>query len=257
MTLDLERIRRYLPGLAIEHHAALSSTNDRARALAVSDASSRRALVLADEQTAGRGRGANRWWTGRGSLALSLLDDPGARGIAREHAALVSLAAGVAVVEAVAPLLESLPLGLHWPNDVYVDRRKLAGVLVETLPDGRAVIGIGCNVNNSLAAAPAELVDTVATLVDLCGAEHDRTALVIAIVARLDAILDELAREPSVVARRADELCLQHGRQLCVEVLGRRITGHCAGIADDGALLLDTPGGRQRCYSGVLVKTPE
>ena len=75
-------------------------------------------------------------------------------------------------------------VGIHWPNDVHVrisqpqgeaDDRKLAGILVEVLPDRRHVIGIGLNVNNTLADAPAELRDTAATLRDLSGREHDRT----------------------------------------------------------------------------------
>ena len=211
-------------------------------------------MVLADEQTAGRGRGANLWWTGSGSLAFSLLFDPAMRGIERRYYPLISLAAAIAIVETAAALLSRVDVGLHWPNDVFVAERKLAGVLIEAMPDGRHVLGIGCNVNNAISAAPREVTGIATSLVDLTGREHSRGDLLLALLERLDARIDELARSPESLGRRADELCLQHGRQLTIRLGQRETVGVCAGIADDGALVLDTAHGRQSFYSGVLVK---
>ena len=81
-------------------------------------------LVVADRQTAGRGRGANRWWTGPGALAFSLLVDGRTVGADRSRSPLVALAAAVAVVDTVAPLLPAHQVGIHWPNDVLVAERK-------------------------------------------------------------------------------------------------------------------------------------
>jgi BirA family biotin operon repressor/biotin-[acetyl-CoA-carboxylase] ligase len=167
---------------------------------------------------------------------------------------MISLAAAIAIAETAAALLSRFDLGLHWPNDVFVADRKLAGVLIEAMPDGRHVLGIGCNVNNPVSAAPPELAATVTSLVDLTDREHCRGGLLLAIFERLNTRLDELARFPQSLGRRADQLCLQHGRRLVIRVGQRETAGVCAGIADDGALLLDTPDGRQSFYSGVLVK---
>ncbi len=143
-------------------------------------------LVVADRQTAGRGRGNNRWWTGDGGLAASLLFDPATFGLPRRAIPQVSLVTGVAVVDALGPLVSGHVLGLHWPNDVYVSNRKLAGILVDVLPDGRHIIGIGINTNNALDDAPAELKATVATLHWLTGRVWDHGEL-------LEILLEQMA----------------------------------------------------------------
>ena len=196
----------------VEHHASMASTNDRAIAAAAESAVRLPLLILADAQTAGRGRGSNRWWTGHGSLAFSLLLGPvgsdqrvstsagppdsgiGEPALARSELVppydlqaqrptpLIALAAGVAVVDALTPLVPGREIGIHWPNDVMQDGRKLAGILIEVLPCGKQVIGIGINTNNSAAEAPAEVRQRVATLRDATGCEHDATGLLIAIL---------------------------------------------------------------------------
>ncbi len=238
----------------VEHHAALSSTNDYARQRATELPTHERLLVIADEQTAGRGRGSNRWWTGDGSLAFSLLFDPAEARIAPRHRAMVALAAAVAIVEALEPLLPGRVPGIHWPNDVYVDERKIAGILVEALADGRQIVGIGINVNNPMAAAPSELQSIVTSLVDLIGRPFDRSILLLEFCLGLDRNLATLATEPDLLGRRANSLCLQHGRILTIDTGGAHHTGTCIGIADDGALLLETAHRREAFYSGVLIK---
>ena len=237
-----------------EHFKSLGSTNDYARELAASLPRDERVLIVADEQTAGRGRGANRWWTGPGSLACSLLFDPAARRIERRYYPMISLAAAIAIIETTAPLVGRRTMGLHWPNDVFVGERKLAGVLIEALADGRHVLGIGCNINNRALDAPPELAAIVTSLADITGRAHSCSDLLLDILRRLNAQLVDLARDPRTIAERANELCLQHGTHLTVRAGTREASGVCAGIAADGALLLDTLAGRQAFYSGVLVK---
>jgi BirA family biotin operon repressor/biotin-[acetyl-CoA-carboxylase] ligase len=250
--LDTTRLRNSTFVARVEHHLTIGSTNDRARECAAKGLRPLPLLILADAQTAGRGRGTNRWWTGRGSLAMSLLFEPGGRGIDRAAFPLLALATGVAVAETVSPLLPGHEVGIHWPNDVMAAGRKLAGILVETLSGGLCVVGIGLNTNNRLDEAPAEVRDTATTLLDLTGIRHDRTAVLIDLLNHLAAALALLADDPAEVAGRADALCLQRGRTLSIESGGGRVTGCCAGIAPDGALLLDTPAGRQAIYSGVV-----
>jgi len=263
MTIDAVRVMRETSVARVEYRPTIDSTNNRAAQCAAQGAVCLPLLVVADEQAAGRGRGGNPWWTGSGSLAFSLLVDARTVAAGESHSPLVALAAGVAVVDCVAPLLPTHQVGIHWPNDVLVriserqggaDERKLAGILVEVLPDRRHVIGIGLNVNNTLADAPAELRNTAATLRDLSGREHDRTGVLIDLLRRLDQEFSQLRDDPKGVAARADSLCLQRGRTLTLAWASRKVTGVCRGIAADGAILLETPAGIETFMSGVTMR---
>jgi BirA family transcriptional regulator, biotin operon repressor / biotin---[acetyl-CoA-carboxylase] ligase len=238
-----------------EYYPVLDSTQTRARALADEVAAGKvlsPALVVADRQTEGRGRASNRWWTGEGSLAFSLLVDPEQFGFPRRAVPRLSLAAGVAIIDALAPRLTDRPPGLHWPNDVYVGSGKLAGILVEVLPGGWHIVGVGLNSNNTEAEAPEELRATVATLRDLTGHEHDHTELLSAILENLEAAFTQLGQPMESIGERFDLLCRQRGETLTVYQGQQTITGRCAGIAPDGALLLDTAEGRREILSGTL-----
>ena len=193
--LDIARITASGFPARVEHHIELASTQDRARQRAAEPEQPLPLLIVADRQTAGRGRGGNSWWTGAGSLAFSLLLDSAELGPRRSGAAPVSLTAGVAIIDAIAPLVAPHRVGLHWPNDVFVAGRKLAGVLVEVLADGRAIIGVGLNANNRAADAPVELQPHVATLRDLTGREHDQTDLLVELMQRLAARLRQVAAD--------------------------------------------------------------
>ncbi len=168
----------------------------------------------------------------------------------------LSLAAGVAIIDAVAPRLADQPPGLHWPNDVYVGHGKLAGILVEVLPSGLHIIGVGLNSNNTAADAPPSLQNSVATLRDLTGRMHDHTDLLLAIMENLEAALTQLGEPLGTIGERFDLLCRQRGEVLTVYQGSQTITGRCAGIAPDGALLLETNTGRQAILTGTL-KPPE
>ncbi len=240
----------------MEQYRTLDSTSDLAKRRAADGENRLPLLIVAEEQTAGRGRGANRWWTGPGSLACSLLLDVERFGIDRAVSPLVALGAALAVVETVVemvgPRVTALGVGLHWPNDVYVDRRKLAGVLVETLSNRLYVVGLGVNTNNTAADAPQAIRPGLATLLDLTGARQDHTTFLAAWLVRFEKTLGRLGRWPESVAARADSLCLQHGRTLTIQSDSRSTTGVCRGIAADGALLLDTSSGRRKFHSGVV-----
>jgi BirA family transcriptional regulator, biotin operon repressor / biotin---[acetyl-CoA-carboxylase] ligase len=238
-----------------EHHPVLDSTQTRARALA-EEATAQRvslpALIVADSQTAGRGRASNRWWTGEGSLAFSVLIDPERFGFPRRAVPRLSLAAGVAIIDALAPRLADQPPGLHWPNDVYVGSGKLAGILVEVLPNGLHIIGVGLNSNNTADEAPPPLRAAVATLRDLTGRTHDHTDLLLAIMENLDAALTQLDEPLGTIGERFDLLCRHRGEVLTVYQGSKTVTGRCVGVDGDGALLLDTDAGRQAILTGTL-----
>ena len=250
--LDLQRLLNETFIEDVAHFEMLPSTQDYARLAAADAAAKLPLLVVSETQSAGRGRGANHWWTGSGSLAFSLVLDPVQFGLPAIGTPQCSLAVAVALIDAVGSMARETLLGLHWPNDIFVGDRKLAGILVDVLAGGRHVIGVGVNSNNSSAAAPLELRERVATLRDLTGREHDHTELLIAILHELNESLLELSQKPEALGRRFDELCLQHGQILTVRSGHEIIQGVCEGIAPDGALLLATAEGRQKCYSGTL-----
>ncbi len=237
----------------VEYHDVIGSTNDRAKDLAQQGAPRLPLLVIAQRQTAGRGRGENRWWTGPGSLALSVLVDLGTFGVAGTHTPLVALAAGIAVVGAVGWCVPGHCLGLQWPNDVYLAGRKLAGILVESASRGLHVVGIGINANNTACEAPPELRSRLTTLRDQTGRFHDPLAIVHRLLQGLETWLGRLGKTPHYVGRRADELCVQRGQVVCVRHPEGIAEGVCMGIAADGALVLQTVAGQQAFYAGSVI----
>jgi BirA family transcriptional regulator, biotin operon repressor / biotin---[acetyl-CoA-carboxylase] ligase len=236
----------------VEHYAVLPSTQDRAREAAANPFETLPLLVVADEQSAGRGRAENSWWTGAGNLALSLLFDPADFGCPRRAVPSLSLAVSVAIIDAVAPRVAGHRIGLHWPNDVFADGRKLAGVLTEVLPDGRHILGIGINTNSRAADAPAEMQSRLTTLLDLTGTRQDQTELVLELLSHLNVRLRQLGAGGDSLGTRYNELCLQRGESLTLYFGADSTTGRCLGIALDGSLLLETRAGPRAFYSGTL-----
>lgn len=251
--LDTNRLLASGLVAAVETFESLGSTHDLAHQRAREQGVRLPLLIAAEQQTAGRGRGQNRWWTGRGSLAFSIVFDPADWRLSDELPPQRSLAVGVAIVDTLAPLVPERRVGLHWPNDVVVDGRKVAGVLVDVLADGRHVVGIGINVNNALAGAPAEVVARAASLCELAGHPFDRTEVLVSLLGALRESLAQGAAHPAEFGRRFGELCQQVGRPLTILVAGRKTSGRCAGIAPDGGLVLETPAGLETFYSGALV----
>jgi BirA family biotin operon repressor/biotin-[acetyl-CoA-carboxylase] ligase len=142
------------------HFRITDSTNERAKELATAGAPGG-LVVTADEQTAGRGRRGTEWFAPPGSCLLysALL-----RPFPPAEAGLLPLAVPVAVCEA-AEAVAPVRCQVKWPNDVWIDERKVAGVLVEARPDeGWAVIGVGLNVAIPPGELPAELREAAASL---------------------------------------------------------------------------------------------
>ena len=249
--IDVARLLAETKLASVEYLASIHSTQEYAHKLATDVETPW--LIVAEVQTAGRGRGSNIWWTGEGSLAFSLLIDPVAHGLSRQPVPQASLAAGIALIDAVSDWLGDTIVGLHWPNDVFAAGRKLAGILIDVLPEGRHIVGVGLNVNNTFEAAPEEVRVRATSLVELTGRTLDRTDILLSFLRKFDRTLSQLASDPLTLGRRFQEACLQVGHDLTIELANRRTTGRCVGIAPDGALLLDTLNGRQTFYSGVLL----
>lgn len=251
---ELDRIRQETFVRLVEQHDELESTQNRARELVVAADVAAPVLVLADRQSRGRGRRGARWWTGNGSLALSVGLQADLLPQQSANASLVALGASVAVVEALRPHAAGVTLGLHWPNDVYLGGKKVAGVLVERTQGGRTIIGLGINTNNSAKDAPADIAECVATLRDATGEHVEHAGLVVGLLENLERQLRTLRSDSSGLVRHVNELCLQRNQFVVLTRNGEALRGACRGIGEDGALLLETNSGTQRIVSGRLVR---
>jgi BirA family biotin operon repressor/biotin-[acetyl-CoA-carboxylase] ligase len=242
----------------LEFHQSLSSTNDRAELLAAEDSLACPAIVLAAEQTAGRGRGGNRWWSVPGGLMFSLVLPAGPQ--AQNSPATwpgCSLAAGLAICEALDQLCSHAHFTVKWPNDVYANERKICGVLIEApgQAHGRLIVGVGINVNNSFAQAPPDLQQTATALCDLDGVTRDLTTVLLVVLQRLTETWQQLGTSGFESLRNAwTSRSLLTGRIVHIQAGTRVHIGRCLGIDDSGALLLQTESGRQAVHAGSVLR---
>jgi len=236
-----------------EHHAIVGSTMERARELALDASCLLPAAVVADTQSLGRGQRGARWWQAPGSLAVSVVVDvrPEAKATPAPPA-VWSLACGVALAESVAAVVPAIEPMVRWPNDIEANGRKLAGILVEATPGGRAIFGIGVNTTGSCRDAPPPLDRTIATLPDLTGSPLPRERLLVEFLPRLFRLLEETLLDPEAFVARYRARCSLDGHPVTVFSGTDRLTGICRGIAADGRLVLDTPAGRVHVTSGSL-----
>jgi BirA family biotin operon repressor/biotin-[acetyl-CoA-carboxylase] ligase len=222
------------------HHRLTDSTNARARELALAGAPDG-TVVTAAEQTAGRGRQGRTWTAppGRALLMSAVVRDLSKRD------ALLPLAVPVAVAEA-CDALSAGPVGIKWPNDVWVGERKLAGILLEGRPqEGWAVIGVGLNVGTTAEEFPPELRHIATSLAIESSADPGVEAVLEAILAALDRRLADPPRSILAAWRDRDVLA---GRT----VRWNGGEGTAAGLDDGGALLVETPDGRVALDAGEV-----
>lgn len=230
------------------------STNQLA--LEAAQAGARRGIWIADEQTAGRGRGGHSWHSARGDgLYVSVLVTPE---LPLERALWLSLATGLAAQQAILATA-GVRIDLRWPNDLLCGVRKLGGILVEsavakgtsTAPATLryAVIGVGINLHHH--QFPPEIA-SLATSLRLEGGRTSRKALLIAFLRELDRELDALDREnvglsegPGLLARFAAASSWVSGKQVQVPEEGG-YTGITSGLDTRGFLLVQDESGRMR-----------
>ncbi|QDU54805.1 biotin--[acetyl-CoA-carboxylase] ligase [Aeoliella mucimassa] len=231
----------------------IDSTNNAALAHAAKSTNPLAELFVTDQQSAGRGRGSNRWWSGEGSLTWSVLTPP--LECSLSVLPQVSLTMGLAIISAVEQFIAG-DVTLKWPNDVFLNEAKVSGILIELAgTTKRLVVGVGLNVNNTTRDAPEELRRTATSMIDVQSDPEmafDRTAVLVACLQQIDQYLQRfLARDPQLPDEwRAHSLLT--GRQIQITTPRGDITGTCDSIADDGALVVQTPAGTEHCYGGVV-----
>lgn len=225
---------------------SVESTNDEVRLLGKSGAADG-LIVLAENQTAGRGRRGAAWFSPTGeSLAFSVLMRP------EEPVALwprLALAAGLAVAEAV----ESFgpQTGIKWPNDVWIGHRKVAGILVESDP-GFAVVGIGLNVNTL--AFPPEVAHLATSLRIETSQNFPRSELLLRIVRRLAVRRLQIGRDFEDLVAAVGLRCVLTGQRVTLISGNEPKLGTVVGIAPGGELLLQTAAGLEHLIQADEVR---
>ncbi len=209
-------------------------------------------LVLADKQTAGRGRGSNQWWASDGALTFSLAIE--ANDLDAEQIGKASLSTGLAVCQALERFAPAGDLALKWPNDVYLEGKKICGILIErsAARGDFVVIGIGINVNNSMANSSDEIVERAISLVDCLESEVDRTSVLIECLQQFDRRIRSIRLGDSMLLDQWRAYCMLTGRRVTVDLYEQEITGTCAGIDSTGALLVQSGEKTHRCIGGVV-----
>jgi BirA family biotin operon repressor/biotin-[acetyl-CoA-carboxylase] ligase len=248
---------------AVRWVAETGSTNADLLAAARSGAPDGDVLV-ADHQTAGRGRLGRLWEAQPGtSLLVSVLVRPR---VALDKAHLLTVALGLAALDALEEVA-GVTAALKWPNDVVLPDsqvgggpvdRKLGGILAESVVTGgqldAVVIGMGLNVNWPL-GLPPELAEIAVAANHAAGHEVDRAALLVVVLRRFAEHLETIGAPggPAEVSERYEQRCRTIGREVRVELADGSFTGTATGITDAGHLVVSTTDGRREVTAGDVI----
>ncbi len=241
LKLNVEQVRRHLPGRQISFFESITSTMHEATALAAAGCPSGTAVV-AEEQTAGQGRYGHSWHSepGAGLYVSVVLRLP----LSADSLPAITLALGLAAAEAIARVTDLKP-DLRWPNDVMLGERKTAGILVQLVADSVAIAGIGVNVNHP--AFPPEIAAEATSLRLAAGRPQSRDDLLVALLTAIDSftrMLVEGGRQPIL------DLFTRHssyarGKRVRVDRPGGPLTGTTAGLDPSGFLKLRADDGSE------------
>ncbi len=236
-------------------HRQLDSTNRLAKELAHAGIAAG-TVIQAERQSAGRGQYGRSFCSPPGGLYFSLILHPP---LPAQEVALVTLAAGMGCRDALLAQAR-LPVQIKWPNDLYCGDGKIAGILSEycTPAEGAGpaavIVGVGMNVNSSLADFPEELRSQLGTVRECCGAPQDMGLLLEACVAAICRRVQQLIQDREVLFaqwREADYLSGRRLRHMLHET--QLAIGVGRGIDAQGHYLLEDEGGRlQRILGGQL-----
>lgn len=233
--------------MILRRYEVLGSTNDEAFRLA-HDGAAHGTVVTARQQTAGRGRQGRSWISPPGNLLVSFLfRSSGFPGFTASRGAELGFVAAVAVADTIAALTGGCQL--KWPNDVLLDGAKTAGILTEMAGDA-IVVGIGINVAHSPAHMPYAVTSLAAA-----GAAADAETVLAVLMDRMDNRIAEWAAQGFDAIRVAWLLRGPSiGQVMTARCGGGWLDGQFAGLAGDGALLLQTRDGIQRIVAGEVLQ---
>ena len=241
MNLSELKTRRF--GRSFQHHPSLDSTNRFLKDLAARGAEEG-TTVLADEQSAGRGRWGRTWESapGKGILVSVLLRPPLGARISQLTAVM-----GLAVLKALRPYASQARL--KWPNDIWVEEKKLSGLLLES-SDGAVIAGLGLNVSQVPEDFSAELNATSLKLTH--GSEVDKEILLVDLLLKMEQAYEEWKAEGFEKARREwEENACFMGEWIQAS---NGVTGKVLGMDAEGALLIRDDNGVRSLNSGELTR---
>ena len=237
----------------LNHFYKIGSTNTAAMA-AAADGAPEGSVFLAEEQTAGRGRGANSWQSPRSTgIYCSVILRPK---LPPSDVLVLSLAAGLAVQAAIQYVDSRVKADLKWPNDVLIDGKKVCGILAEMNAEAtrvrHVVVGVGINVNQ--ASFPKDLPATSLRLVT--GSEWSRVELVAALLKSLDREYSQLVNDrearKAILARFGENSSWVVGKNVRIEENGSAFEGTTQGLDERGFLRVRTANGLQTVLSGTV-----
>jgi len=210
-------------------------------------------LIVADKQTAARGRMGRGWFSPAGvNIYCSLLLRPD---VAPGCVASLPLVIGLAVVEGLTECEPSLQPTIKWPNDIYIGDRKICGILCETQLKGNAiqhlVAGIGVNVNVLTGQLPPELRASATSIAIETGREVSREQVLATILNRFEPLYDQWrAFGFKALVQQVNMFDALRGKPVRMELAGTPLEGIASGIQPDGTLLLKTANGMKSVCSG-------
>ena len=237
----------------VNHFYKIGSTNTAAMA-AAAEGAPEGSVFLAEEQTAGRGRGANSWQSPRSAgIYCSVVVRPA---LPPSEVLVLSLAAGLAVRAAIEQVDSRIRADLKWPNDLLIDGKKICGILTEMNAEATRVryivVGVGINVNQ--ASFPKDLPATSLRLVT--GSEWSRVELVAALLKSLDReyrqLLEGREAQASILRRFAENSSWVQGKPVRIEENGAAFEGTTDGLDPRGFLQVRTPEGTRTVLSGTV-----
>lgn len=252
--MDLNRIQKALRtgtfGRKIHFEATVDSTNAWAQKT-LNQGAGRGEIFLTDEQTAGRGRLDRRWEsTPERDILLSIIDIPTAD---PAQIPQLNLVTGLAFCEALKTKFPKLPLGIKWPNDLWVGMKKLGGVLSEYDPaSGKVIIGIGLNVNADTFSSA--LKGKATSLKLATGAEQSREEIIAAGLNHYEKWRELYDREGlSPVIEGLDQFSTLNGKRVRVTEGNETYEGKACGLNREGNLQVETKTGKRAVIAGDIV----
>lgn len=207
-------------------------------------------VVFAEEQTAGRGRAGRKWESGRAdSILCSIVL---AESVPQHH--LLSLACAVAVAEAIGPAATGGHAKIKWPNDIMLNGKKVAGILLESKAGrdgGFCIVGVGINCHQQPDSFPDGLRPT-ATSIDIESRSiSDRISLARRLLTSVDHWLEVAQKSSEKVIERWCKLSIQLGHRTTLIFNGTTFTGHCIGIDPEKGLILRLDTGGIRMFDAA------
>ena len=247
------RLRTERMGRQIRYFSRIDSTNQYAKRIAEEGASDE-TLIIADEQTAGKGRSGRTWVTPPSeAIAFTLLLRPK---LSPDRISMVTLVMGLAVVNAVNALYD-VDAGIKWPNDVVIGGRKLCGILTEMSAEvsrvNYIVIGVGINANQT--SFPEEIRKIATSLKLELGHAVNRAELIARVMTEFERLYAgfEAQGDLGPVVQEYNELCLNTGNKVRVLDPNGEYNGTSRGINSLGELLVETEDGQMReVYAGEV-----